>query len=81
MIEFKDCKKVAELVKKSLRTTQNWVNAFNQGGIEWFTPNKPPGRPSRLSKCQMEELKADVLTHPRKLGYEFSNFYHPIHPI
>lgn len=74
MIEFKDCKTVAELVKRSLKTIQNWVNAFNKGGIEGIFPNKPPGRPSRLSKSQMEELKADVLTHPRKLGYEFSNW-------
>jgi len=74
MIEFKDCKMVAELVKRSLKTIPNWVNAFNEGGIEGIVPNKPPGRPSRLAKSQMEELKADVLTHPRKLGYEFSNW-------
>jgi len=74
MSEFKDCKTVAELVKRSQKTIQNWVNAFNEGGIEGIIPNKPPGRPSRLSKSQMEEIKVDVLTHPRKLGYEFNNW-------
>jgi transposase len=74
MIEFKNCQTVAELIKRSLKTIQNWVNAFNEGGIEGIIPNQPPGRPSRLSKSQMEEVKADVLTHPRKLGYEFSNW-------
>lgn len=74
MIKFKDCKTVAELVKRSQKTIQNWVNAFNEGGIEGIIPNKPQGRPSRLSKSQMEEIKVDVLTHPRKLGYEFSNW-------
>ena len=31
-------------------------------------------RPSSLSEEQKESLKADVLTHPRELGYEFSNW-------
>jgi len=50
------------------------VNAFNKGGIKAITPNHPPGRPSRLSKSQMEELKKDVATHPHELGYDFSNW-------
>lgn len=37
-------------------------------------PNIPPGRPSRLSEDQKEELKTDILTHSRELGYEFSNW-------
>lgn len=37
-------------------------------------PNSPPGRPSRLSRGQKDELKLDILRHPRELGYEFSNW-------
>ena len=74
MYEFQNCTKVAELVKKSRRTIQLWVNAFNEGGLEAIVPNTPPGRPSRLSEDQKEELKTDILTHPRELGYEFSNW-------
>jgi len=74
MIEFKNCRIAAELVKRSQRTIQLWVRAFNEGGIEGIIPGKSPGRPPRLSESQMEELKTDVLTHPRKLGYEFSNW-------
>ena len=74
MLEFHDCMTVAELVKKSQRTIQLWVNAFNEGGLESIVPNSPPGRPSRLSEEQKAELKADVLTSPRELGYEFSNW-------
>ena len=74
MIEFKNCTIVAELLKRSRKTIQIWVNVFNEGGIDDIVPGKPPGRPSRLSQGQMEELKADVLTHPRKLGYDFSNW-------
>lgn len=74
MHEFQNCTTVAELVKKSRTTIQSWVKAFNEGGIEAIVPNSPPGCPSRLSEEQKEELKKDILTHPRKLGYEFSNW-------
>jgi len=74
MIELRNCTKVAKLIKKSRRTIQTWVNMFNDGGLEAITPNSPPGRPSRLSRDQKEELKSDILTHPRELGYEFSNW-------
>ena len=47
---------------------------FNEGGLEAIAPGSPPGRPSSLSDEQKEELKADVMTHPRKLGYDFSNW-------
>ena len=74
MIELENCTKVAELIKKSRNTVQAWVNAFNEGGLEDLAPNSPPGRPSSLSDDQKEQLKMDVMTHPRELGYEFSNW-------
>lgn len=74
MIEFQNCTKVAELIKKSRNTIQAWVKLFNERGLEAIMPNSPPGRPSRLSDEQKEELKLDVITHPRELGYDFSNW-------
>ena len=74
MHEFQNCTIIAELVKKSRTTIQSWVKAFNEGGIDAIVPNLPPGRPSRLSEDQKEVLKKDILTHPRELGYEFSNW-------
>lgn len=74
MIELQNCTKVAALIKKSRRTVQTWVNIFNEGGLEVIAPESPPGRPSRLSQDQKEELKLDIMTHPRELGYEFSNW-------
>jgi len=44
------------------------------GGLKALAPKVSPGRPSRLSLEQKEELKNDVLTHPRELGYDFSNW-------
>jgi len=74
MIELENSTKVAELLKKSRTTIQTWVKIFNKGGLEAIVPNTPPGRPSKLSKDQKDELKLDVMAHPRELGYEFSNW-------
>ncbi len=74
MIELENCTKVAELIKKSRNTVQTWVKVFNEGGLEAIAPGSPPGRPSRLSDDQKGELKADIMTHPREFGYDFSNW-------
>lgn len=52
----------------------NWLNAFNEVGIDAIQPALPPGRPSRLSEEQKASLKEDVRKHPRDLGYDFSNW-------
>lgn len=72
--EYGNCTKVAKYIKRSKRTIQNWIHAFNDRGLEGLIPNFPPGRPSRLNREQKKALKIDVLKHPRELGYEFSNW-------
>jgi transposase len=74
MHELKSCYKVAKIMKRLDVTIQSWVKSFNTGGLPALAPNISPGRPSRLSVEQKEELKKDVLTHPRELGYDFSNW-------
>jgi len=74
MYELKNCYKVAKIMKRSDVTIQSWVKSFNTGGLPALVPRASPGRPSRLSVGQKEELKKDVLTHPRELGYDFSNW-------
>lgn len=74
MHELKNCIKVAEIIKMSDRSVQLWVKTFNKAGLKGIELNSPPGRPSRLSQSQLEELKQDVLTHPRELNHDFSNW-------
>lgn len=74
MYELKSCYKVARIMKRSDVTIQSWVKSFNTGGLAALVPRTSPGRPSRLSEEQKEELKKDVLTHPRELGHDFSNW-------
>ena len=74
MHEIQNCTQVAELMKRDRKTIQIWVKKFNEDGLENLVPRTPPGRPSRLTNEQKEELERDILTHPRELGYEFSNW-------
>lgn len=74
MHEFKSAGKIATLLGRDKSTILSWIKAFNQEGLHGLGRKSPPGRKSRLSKAQMEELKRDILTNPRELGYEFSNW-------
>jgi transposase len=74
MHEFKNCTKVAEIIGRHRSTIINLVKEFNEKGTEDLVPELPPGRPSRLSKAQRDVLRQDLLTHPRDLGYDFSNW-------
>lgn len=74
LCEGANCTEVAKMLKRSRRTILNWLHAFNEGGLDGIVPKLPSGRPSRLTGEQKAILKDDVLTHPRELDYEFSNW-------
>lgn len=74
MWEFKNCTEVAKFLGRHRFTVIGWVNTYNDGGLGAIIPRTSPGRPSRLSNEQLDVLKQDVLTHPRDLGYDFSNW-------
>ena len=74
MYEFQNCTTVANLIKKSRITIQNWINAFKEGGLKAIVPKSPPKWPSSLTEDQKQLLKADVTAHSRELGYDFSNW-------
>ena len=44
------------------------------GGLGAIVLNSSSGHHSSLSEDKTEEVKVDVLTHSRDLGYEFSNW-------
>jgi hypothetical protein len=62
--EFGNCTMVAKSVKRSRKIIQNWVNAFNDGGLDEVVPNLPPRCPPRLNDEQKATLRKDVLTPP-----------------
>ena len=52
---------------------RRWVNRFNVGGIEAMRPNWSPGRPSKLTTEQMEELRERLREGPTE-GDAFSSW-------
>ena len=74
MHEFKNCTNVAKILKRDRSTIQKWVKNYNKGGLGALKTRDRGGTQARLSSEQLEELKRDILNHPRDLGYEFSNW-------
>jgi transposase len=46
------------------QTLRDWVHRFNEQGVEGLIDAKSPGRPPKLSKEQMEELRCLVEAGP-----------------
>ncbi len=74
LCEGNNCTEVGKIIKRSRRTILNWLHAFNKGGLDAIVPILPPGRIPSLTQEQKAKLQDDVSTHPRELGYEFSNW-------
>jgi len=54
----------------SFKSICNWVNKLNAGGIEALVDKDKPGRSSRLSEAQRNEIKSVVLTKtPEDYGF------------
>jgi transposase len=63
------CDSIGELFGHSPRTISNWIKQINATGNIECLRNKPnPGRPSRLSDIQKEELKAVLQAPPEEHG-------------
>lgn len=65
---------IAEILGRNYRTILEWVELYNEYGLEGLKMDKPPGKSSSLSEEQQNELKNTVQQSPRKLGLSFSNW-------
>lgn len=65
----RSCYEVAEILGRSPRTIQHWVNRFENIGFEGLREGERLGRPSRLDARQLNKLGKDLRKDPRKLGY------------
>ena len=73
-IRLKSAKEAATIYGESLRTVQYWIQKFFEKGLDGLKDETIPGRPSRLSKKQKQELKEDILKSPVILGYDQNNW-------
>lgn len=67
-------KEIAEILGRDYRTILEWVQLYNEYGLEGLKMDRPPGKSPSLSAGQLDELKNTVQLSPRKLGLPFSNW-------
>jgi len=65
----RDCYEVADILGHSPTTIENWVNAYNDEGLDGLHDESRSGRPSRLSDQIIKELNSDLRKNPRDFGY------------
>lgn len=64
------CCKVADLLGDAPRTVEYWVRRFETNGLAGLQEGERPGRPSRLTAIQVEEIKAALRKQPADFGME-----------
>jgi transposase len=68
-----DCsvEKLSKIMTASPRSLAKWVHKINEGGdIELLRDKARPGRSSRLSDIQLNEVRAAISTPPRHSGID-----------
>lgn len=62
------CPEVAGLLGDAPRSVEYWVNRYQLQGLAGLTEGDRPGRPSRLSAKQMEEIGRALRSKPSDAG-------------
>lgn len=62
------CREVAKLFEDSPRIIQYWVSYFELNGLQGLLEDDHPGRPSRLTHFQKDELNQILGRAPKEVG-------------
>ena len=62
------CRRVAHLLGDSPRTVQYWIHRFEQDGLAGLVDGERPGRPTRLSDDQLDEIGLVLRKPPLDVG-------------
>ena len=62
------CPQVAHLLGDAPRTVEYWVQRFEKEGLSGLVEGERPGRPTRLSEAQLEEIAAVLREPPTAVG-------------
>jgi len=65
---------VAKMYGHSPRTLHDWIKGVNSYGLQYLRDEARSGRPSRLSKENLKELKDAVDRTPESLGYPYGRW-------
>ena len=63
------CYEAARIYGHSARSVYNWIHRHITKGLAGLREEERPGRPSKLSLSQQEELRKHLLLSPREFGY------------
>ena len=68
-----------DIYDTSFKSICNWVNRFNQGGVEALIDKPKSGRISRLDESQLENVKEIVMnTMPSAFGFNSATWTGPL---
>lgn len=67
--EGRSCCEVARWFGENARTIQRWVHAFDEHGVEGLREHHAGGRPTKLSRDQVQRLAFDLKKPPHFAGY------------
>jgi len=70
VIEGKPVVEVAAQLGLGSQTVRDYVNALLLNGTASLAYRKPPGRPTKLTKCQRKELTELIKAGPEAAGYQ-----------
>ncbi len=65
---------IAEALDVSRKSVRNWINWYEEGGLEALRTDDRPGRPPRVDQHYRDLLAETVETPPRDMGYQFSRW-------
>ncbi len=57
-------KTIMQMLGRSKNFVQRWSYAYRDGGIDAITPQRPTGRPSKLTEIQEQQLRQRMLGGP-----------------
>ena len=59
-----NCREVSEMLGDAPRTVEYWINRFLEDGLSGLADAERPGRPSKLSANQIEQIGAALRAEP-----------------
>jgi len=68
------CAEVAHWFGETPRTIQRWVRAYTQAGADALCDDARTGRPSRLTRSQLDALRSYLSRPPSEAGYDRDNW-------
>ncbi|KXA91977.1 hypothetical protein AKJ64_04270 [candidate division MSBL1 archaeon SCGC-AAA259E17] len=63
-------REMADILSVHRETVRLWIKRFDESGIEGLWDKERPGRPSKLTESEKEQLREDLEKSPQEFGYE-----------